>query len=63
MEFGAIMAWALAHEAVLATIFLIVSELLGAIPAFKSNGVLSFIILQVRSLALKRGAVDPTPND
>lgn len=63
MEFGAIMAWVLAHEAVVATLLLIVSELLGAIPAFKSNGILSFIILQLEALARKRGAVDPTPED
>lgn len=60
MEFGAILAWALAHEAVLATIVLVVSELLGAIPAFKSNGILSFLILQVKSFAFKRGGVSPT---
>lgn len=63
MEFGAILAWILAHEAVLATILLIVSEALGAIPAFKSNGILSFLILQLEALARKRGAVDPTPED
>lgn len=63
MEFGAILAWVLAHEAVLATVLLIVSELLGAIPTFKSNGIVSFILVQLESFARKRGGVDPTPED
>ena len=63
MEFGAIVSWILAHEAVLATLLLIVSELLGAIPAFKSNGIVSFILVQLEALARRRGGVDPTPED
>lgn len=63
MEFGAILAWILAHEAVLATVLLIVSEVLGAIPAFKSNGILSFVLLKLEEFAKQRGGVNPTPED
>lgn len=63
MEFGAILAWALAHEALLATVLLIISELLGAIPSFKSNGIVSFILVKLEEFAKTRGGVDPTPED
>jgi len=61
MSVGLIWAWIVANEAALATILLIVSELLGAWPKVKSNGVLSFILLQVQEQMKKRGAQDPTP--
>jgi hypothetical protein len=64
MEIAAVVwAWALANEAALATILLIVSELMGANTKFRSNGIVSFILLQLRELAKKRGAVDPTPDE
>jgi hypothetical protein len=63
MELAAIWAWVIANEAALATILLIISELLGAVPKFKSNGLLSFLLVQVQEQAKKRGAADPTPND
>ena len=61
MSVAAIWAWVLANEAAVATILLIASELLGAVPAVKSNGLVSFVILQVRKVLENRGAKDPTP--
>lgn len=61
MELAAIWAWVIANEAALATILLIVSELLGAVPKFKSNGLVSFVLVQLKEQAKKRGGVDPTP--
>lgn len=63
MTLAAIWAWIAANEAALATILLIVSELMGANTKFKSNGIISFILLQLQELAKKKGAVDPTPED
>ena len=62
MSVAAVWAWVLANEAAVATILLIVSEFLGSIPTFKSNGLVSFIILQIREMSKKKGAVDPTPD-
>lgn len=61
MSVGLIWAWVLANEAALATILLIVSELLGAVPQVKSNGLVSFVILQVQKVLKDKGAQDPTP--
>jgi hypothetical protein len=56
MSLAVIWAWIMANEAALATILLIVSELMGANTKFKSNGILSFILLQVQAQLKKRGA-------
>lgn len=61
MSVGIIWAWIVANEAALATILFIISELLGASPKVKANGILSFIILQIQEQLKKKGAVDPTP--
>jgi hypothetical protein len=61
MSVAAIWAWVLANEAAVATVLLILSEFLGSIPAFKSNGLVSFVILQVRKVLEDKGAKDPTP--
>jgi hypothetical protein len=61
MSAGLIWAWIVANEATVATLLLLVSELLGSIPKFKSNGIVSFIILQIQQHLKKKGAVDPTP--
>lgn len=63
MELAALWAWIIANEAAVATILLVVSELLGSIPKFKSNGIVSFVLLQIKAHAKKKGAVDPTPNN
>jgi len=60
MELGLIWAWVLANEAALATIFLIISELLGAWPKVKSNGLISFVLIQIKEQLKKRGAKDTT---
>ena len=61
MSVAVIWAWVLANEAAVATILLIVSDLLGAVPAVKSNGLASFVIIQVRKVLENKGAKDPTP--
>jgi len=61
MSVAVIWAWVLANEAAVATILLIVSELLGAIPQVKSNGLASFVIIQVRKVIENKGDKDPTP--
>jgi hypothetical protein len=61
MELGLIWAWIIANETALATILLIISELLGAVPKVKANGLVSFVLLQLQAQLKKRGAEDPTP--
>jgi len=61
MSAAALWAWVMANEAALATILFILSELLGAVPKVKSNGIVSFLILQVQAQLKKKGAKDPTP--
>ena len=61
MSLAVIWAWVMANEAALATILLIVSELMGANTKFKSNGLLSYILIQLQEQLKKRGAKDPTP--
>jgi hypothetical protein len=61
MSAAALWAWILANEVAVATILLVLSEFLGSIPAFKSNGIVSFIIVQLREFSKKKGGVDPTP--
>jgi hypothetical protein len=61
MSVALIWAWVLANEAAVATILLIVSELLGAVPQVKSNGLVSFVILQVQNVLKDKGAHDHTP--
>ena len=61
MSLAAFWAWVMANEAALATILLIISELLGAVPKIKANGLVSFVLLQLRERLEKSGAKDPTP--
>jgi len=61
MSLGIIWAWIIANEATVATLLLVVSELLGALPQVKSNGMVSFVLLQLQGHLKKKGAVDPTP--
>lgn len=58
---SAAIAWALANQTLIATVLLAVSELLGANPKVKSNGILSFVLLQAQEQLKKRGAKDLTP--
>lgn len=61
MTLAAFWAWVMANEAALATILLILSELLGAVPKVKANGLVSFVLIQLNAHLEKRGAKDPTP--
>jgi hypothetical protein len=61
MSAGLIWAWIVANEATVATLLLVLSELLGSIPQIKSNGIVSFVILQIQTHLKKKGAIDPTP--
>ena len=61
MSIAALWAWVIANEAAVATILLVVSEFLGAVPKFKSNGLVSYVLLQVQQNLKKKGGVDPTP--
>ena len=61
MSIGALLAFYKANEAAILTILLIISDFLGANPKLKSNGIISFILEQVRHKAIKGGAKDPTP--
>jgi len=63
MSVAAIWAWVMANEAAVATILLILSEFLGAIPAIKANGILSFLLLKGQDFLKTKDAVDPTAND
>ena len=58
---SALIAWAFANQALIATVLFAVSEALGANPKVKSNGILSLILLQTQSLLKKKGAKDVTP--
>ncbi len=54
-------AWALANQALIATVLFAVSEALGANPKVKANGLLSLILLQVQGQLKAKGGKDLTP--
>ena len=56
-----VVAWAIANQALIATVLFAVSEALGANPKVKSNGILSLILLQAQAPLKKKGATDLTP--
>jgi hypothetical protein len=58
---SALIAWAIANQALIATVLFAVSEALGANPKVKSNGILSLILLQAQAVLKKKGATDITP--
>jgi hypothetical protein len=58
---SALIAWAVANQALIATVLFAVSEALGANPKVKSNGILSLVLLQVQGQLKKKGAKDITP--
>ena len=58
---SAIIAWAIANQALIATVLFAVSEALGANPKVKSNGILSLILLQAQAQLKNKGAKDLTP--
>jgi hypothetical protein len=56
-----LIAWALANQALIATVLFAVSEALGANPNIKANGLLSLILLQVQAQLKAKGGKDLTP--
>ena len=58
---SALIAWAFANQALIATVLFAVSEVLGANPKVKANGLLSLILLQVQGQLKGKGAKDLTP--
>jgi hypothetical protein len=58
---SAVIAWAIANQALIATILFAVSEALGANPKVKSNGILSLILIQAQNALKSKGAKDITP--
>lgn len=61
MSLAALVAWATSNQTLIATILFLISELLGANPKIKANGVLSFVLIQAQQYLKKKGAVDTTP--
>jgi hypothetical protein len=61
MTIAAIISWATANQALIATVLFAVSEALGANPKVKANGILSLILLQVQAQLKAKGAKDITP--
>lgn len=58
---SALIAWALANQAIIATVLFAVSEALGANPKVKANGLLSLLLLQVQGQLKAKGGKDVTP--
>jgi len=58
---SAAIAWAIANQALIATVLFAVSEALGANPKVKANGILSLILLQIQARLKEKGAEDLTP--
>jgi hypothetical protein len=61
MSIAAIIAWATANQALIATVLFAVSEALGANPKVKANGLLSLILIQAQNALKAKGAKDITP--
>lgn len=55
MTIAAFWAWAVANQASLATILLVVSELLGAFPQVKANGIASLVLIQLQKVLKDKG--------
>lgn len=61
MSIAALIAFYNANQAAILTVLLIFSEFLGANPKVRANGLVSFILQQIRHKAIEGGAKDPTP--
>jgi hypothetical protein len=61
MTIAAIIAWANANQALIATVLFAVSEALGANPKIKANGIFSLILIQAQNALKAKGAKDITP--
>ena len=63
MSLAVLWAWLSANQVLLATVLFAVSEVLGANPKVKSNGILSLILLKAEELLKEKGAKDLTPGN
>ena len=61
MSLAAILAWASANQALIATLLFAFSETLGALPKIKGNGLISLILVQIQGQLKAKGAKDLTP--
>lgn len=61
MSIAVLIAWAKANEALIATVLFALSEVLGANPNVKANGIISFVLIQIQSKLKEKGAKDLTP--
>jgi hypothetical protein len=61
MSLAALIAFYNANQAAILTVLLIISEFLGANPKVQANGLVSFVLQQIRHKAIEGGAKDPTP--
>ena len=58
---SALIAWCVANQTLVATVLFAISEVMGANPKIKSNGILSLLLLQAQKVLKDRGAEDLTP--
>lgn len=61
MSLAALLAWAKANEALIATVLFAISESMGASSKVKSNGILSLILMQAQKYLKGKGGQDLTP--
>lgn len=58
---SALIAWCIANQTLIATVLFAISEVLGANPKVKSNGILSLLLIQGQKVLKDKGAKDLTP--
>lgn len=58
---SALVAWCIANQTLLLTLAFAGTEALGAMPRFKSNGYISFLLIQAQRVLKTKGAKDLTP--
>ena len=56
-----LIAWCVSNQTLVAAVLFAISEMLGAVPKVKANGILSLILLQVQAQLKSKGAKDLTP--
>ena len=63
MSLAVIWAWFVANEALVATVLFALSEILGANPKIKANGILSLLLIQAQKYLKNKGGQDLTPGN
>lgn len=63
MSLAALWAWFVANEALVATVLFAISEVLGANPKVKANGLLSLLLIQAQKYLKDKGGKDLTPEN